>query len=70
MWSLMYKEDDKDLDMSAVSEVQLSKVVLDKPYDAKSFCSNQNYCGKDQDFEMRMRSLASNELLCSGLHKL
>lgn len=52
--------------MSELSEGHLSKVFLDEPWDLNWFCSNHKYCDKDQGFVMRMRSLASNELLFSG----
>lgn len=66
MRRLMDTESEKDLEMAEVSEVNLSQVVLDKPYDLNWFCSNKKYLAKDQEFEMRMRSRASNELVFDG----
>lgn len=53
---LMNTKGEKVLDMAGVSEVSLSKFVLEEPYDRKWFCRNHTYWAKDQDFEIRMRS--------------
>lgn len=67
---LMDTKRDDALYITAVSEVYLSKVFLDDPYDTKLFCSNHNYWAKDQYFEMRMLSRASNPLLFAGWHNV
>lgn len=67
---LMDTDGENTLDMAAVSEVHLSKIALGKPFDRNWFCSNHQYWAKDQDFEMKMRSRASNSLVFAGWHNV
>lgn len=66
---LIDMENGKSVYMAAVSLVNLSKVVLDTTYYLNWFFSNHEYWAEDPDFEMRMRSQASNTLVFDICHK-